>query len=182
VTTTISPPIRILALVGVLAAVALGLLMFAHSRSGSSSGSSATPAPSTSGSSSKPATTPATTPAVKPAPKPSVVLLPYLPAPVAHSLEYSKVVVVAVFSRDVSADQATVAQARDAAKAAHAGFAAVNVLDDRSALRISKLAGTSVAPPVILLVKRPGKVVNQFASTVDSDVIAQAALDAGAGR
>ena len=181
---TLSPPIRILALVGVLAAVGLGILLFAHSRS--DSGSSAPAAPSASTSNSKPATQLPVTSPVKPAAtkpvKPKVVLLTGLPVPIAHALRNSKVVIVALYANGGNGDQAALEQARAGAKSAHSGFAAVNVLDEKTARSLGKFAGTTTAPPAVLVVKRPGKIVNQFSGTADSEIIAQAALNAGAGR
>ena len=184
VTMTLSPPIRILALVGVLVAVGLGILLFAHNRSASSSSSSAASSASTSNSQSatqQPVTSPVKPVASKPV-KPKVVLLAGLPTPIAHALRNSKVVIVALFAHGANGDQAAVAEARAGAKSAHAGFAAVNVLDEKTARSLGKFAGTDTAPPAVLVVKRPGKIVNQFSGTADSEIIAQAALNAGAGR
>src|SRR4029077_18383697 len=94
VTTTLSPPIRILAILGVLAAVGLGIVLITHNRSASSNSS----LPPVTSVHTKPATTPTTTPttkpvvkpALKPAVNPRVVLLPSLPSPVAHALRSSK--------------------------------------------------------------------------------------------
>lgn len=184
---TISPPIRILAAVAALVAVGLGILLFAQSRS-SSDGSSATP-PAVSQSTSKPATNAAakpantaTKPANKPAPKPSVVLLPNLPAPVARTLHFSRIAVVVIYSTGVAGDRAAVAQARAAAKSAHVGFAAVNVVNEKLARSAGAFAGTTLAPPAMLIVKRPGKIVNRFSGSVDSGIVAQAAMNARAGR
>jgi hypothetical protein len=180
VTTTLSPPIRILAVVGVLAAIGLGILFFA---SRSDSDSSAPAAPSVATSHASPTTQPASPakPAVTPA-KPKVVLEPGLPAPIAHALRNSKVVVVALYARGVNGDMKTVAEARAGAKSAHSGFAAVNVVNEAIARRLGKFAGTTTAPPAVLVVKRPGKIVNQFSGIADSEIVAQAALNAGAGR
>jgi len=174
---TISPPIRILALVGVLVAVGLGILLFTHNRSASSSSSPAVPSVDAT----KPATSPAK-PAAKPAHKPKIVLLPGVPAPVARALQSSKVVVVALYAHGVTGDKATVEQARAGAKSAHSGFAAVNVDDEKTARALGKFAGATTAPPAVLVVKRPGKIVNQFNGYQDSEIVAQAAHDAGAGR
>jgi hypothetical protein len=187
VTTTISPPIRILAIVGVLAAVGLGIVLFTHNRSASSS-SSLPPVTQvhTKSSTATHTTTPTTKPVVKPAVKPAVthrvVLLPSLPSPVAHALRSSKVVIVAVYSHGGNGDMSAVQQARQGAKAAHAGFALVNVLDENIARSLSTFGGDSVSPPAVLIVKRPGKIVNQFGGYTDSNIVEQAALNAGAGR
>ncbi len=184
-TTTLSPPIRILGIVGVLAAVALGLLLFMQSRS--SHTATATP-PSTAGTLHSSTKTPAvhstvTHPPVRPATPatPKLVLLPNLPASVAHALRYSKVVVVSLYAAGAAGDAAALAQARMGASAAHAGFAAVNVLNEHAAKGLDKFAGAASAPAVIVVV-RPGRIVNQFSGYADSDLVAQAAQNAGAGR
>jgi hypothetical protein len=177
VTTTLSPPIRILAIVGVLAAVGLGVFVFTNSRSASSS--SATPpvtahtAPTT-----RPAT-PAKSATTKPV-KPSVVLLPGLPSPVARALRYSKVVVVTLYARGGVGDRTAIAEARKGAKSVHAGFTTVNLANEKAAKRVGSFAGTKTAPQAVLIVKRPGKIVNRFDGFVDRQIVAQAARNAGA--
>ncbi|HXY17510.1 MAG TPA: hypothetical protein VEH79_05010 [Gaiellaceae bacterium] len=175
-TTTLSPPIRILGIVGILAAAALGLLLLSQHRSSHSSSASlpnVTPTHhSAAGSAVKPTQKPAT---------PKLELAPGLPAPVAHALRYSKIVVVALYSAGVPSDGAALQQARQGAAAAHSGFAAVNVLNERVAKGLDKFAGT-VSTPAVLVVRRPGKIVNQFGGYTDDQIVAQAAQNAGAGR
>jgi hypothetical protein len=173
---TLSPPIRILALVGIIAAAGLGILLFAHNRSASSSTAPAV-------SPVKPLThgvVPSTKPAAKPA-KPKIVLLPGLPTPIAHSLRFSKVVVVAFYAKGAPGDRPAVTQARAGAKSAHAGFVAVNVVNEKTARSLGTFAKTN-ALPAVLVVKRPGKIANEFSGYADSEIVAQAALNAGAGR
>ena len=168
--TTISPPVRKLALVGVLIAVALGVYVFAHNRS-----SSTPPAtlPTTH------ASTPTTHVKANPV-KPQVVLLPGLPLSVAHALRHSRVVVVSLYSRGGVGDRTALARARTGAKSVHAGFAAVNLANEKTATKVSIFAGTKTAPQAVLIVKRPGKIVNRFDGFVDSQIVAQAARNAGA--
>lgn len=179
-TTTISPPIRILGIVGILAAAALGLMLFMQSRS--SNTTTATPV-STAGTLHSSTKTPAvhgivTTAPAKPA-APKIVLLPGLPGPVAHALRYSKVVVVSLYAAGASGDAAALKQARLGATSAHAGFAAVNVLNERIAAGLDKFAGAT-SSPAVLVVRRPGRIVNRFGGYVDSNLVAQAAQNAGA--
>ena len=178
-TTTLSPPIRLLAIVGVLAAAGLGILLFAHNRSASSSSSPAVPSVDTSNPATHPTTSPITS---KQAVKPKIVLLPGLPSSIAHALRSSKVVVVVLYAHGATGDMTAVEQARAGAKSAHAGFAALNVVDEKTARALGKFAGTTTAPPAVFVVKRPGKIVNQFPGHADSEIVAQAALNAGAGR
>ncbi len=163
-TTTISPPVRVLALVGALAAIALGILFYTHGRSSSTSSEPVVPAPSRTA---RPSVTPAHS---------------AKPVNVAHALRFSKVVVVSVYAGGARGDHALVAQARRGARAAHAGFATVNVANESSARTVGAFAGEKTAPPVVLVVKRPGRIVNRFDGFVDSAIVAQAAHDAGAGR
>lgn len=178
-TTTLSPPIRILALVGALAAVALGILFYTHARS-SSNDSTPLPAPSHAQTGTKPVV-PVTHP--KPAPAgPAVVLAPGLPVQVARVLRHSKVAVVALYTRGGRGDHALLTEARSGAVAVHAGFAAVDVLNEKTAKKMSSFAGVTTAPPAILVVARPGKIVNRFDGYVDRQIVAQAAHNAGARR
>ena len=111
--------------------------------------------------------------------KPRVVLLPDLPAQVRHKLLYSKVIVVSLYAG--SADRATIASARKGARTSGAGFASINVIDDRNARAVATFAG-EVSSPTLLVVRRPGKIVNRFPGTVDSAIVTQAAHNAGARR
>jgi len=176
VTTTLSPPIRILAVVGVLAVVGLGIILYGQGRSSSTDTSVAV--------------TPHTLThrlhatlqhprKAQPAAAPRIVPLPGLPRPVAHALRYSKVVVVSLYASGAAGDRAALQQARLGAKASHAGFAAVNVLNEGTALGLGALAGTT-SSPAVLVIRRPGRIVNRFLGYADSDLVAQAAQNAGA--
>ncbi len=186
-TTTISPPIRILALVGVLAAAVVGILFFVHNRSSSSSSSPALPSVRQSHSLSTKqhlATStakPATKSVAKPAVNRKIALQPGLPSPVAHALRSSKVVIVVVYAHGGNGDLAAVTQARMGAKSAHVGFAAVNVIDEKTARSFHVFAGTAASPPAVLVIKRPGKIVNQFSGYTDSGIVEQAGLNARTG-
>jgi hypothetical protein len=187
VTTTLSPPIRVLALVGVLAAAALGILLFMQNRDTASTTQPATPTirpraqiqQTTSKRVAQKAHT-AKPAHVKAARK--VVLLPGLPPSIAHALRYSDVVVVSLFARGAQGDGAARSEARKGARAVHAAFVSVNVLDERTAIRISDFAGENATAPSVLVVKRPGRVVNRFQGFTDRQLVAQAAQNVGAGR
>jgi hypothetical protein len=166
------------ALVGILALIAaFAVLMVVRAGviGGSSTDSTpvATPSQSSSGAPSKPThTSPA---------KPTVVLLPGLPAQIAAKLHYSKVVVVSLYTGTAAGDRAAVAQARSGAHEVGAGFTAINVLDEKKARAVADFGGP-VDSPSVLVVRRPGKIVTQFAGTIDGKVVAQAAHNAGAGH
>ena len=113
--------------------------------------------------------------------KPKIELLPGLPAVVASKLHYSKVVVISLYTGTAAGDRAAVAQARAGARSVGAGFAAVNVLDEKQARAIQSFGGPADSPSV-LVVRRPGKIVAQFPGVVDGKIVAQAARNAGARR
>ena len=162
-----------LALVGILALVAaFAVLMVVRSGvlDGSEPASKASPVtPVTPAAPARPATPS----------KPRVVLLPNLPAQVAHKLRYSKVVVVSLYA--TPSDRVTVAHVRTGARRAGAGFTAISLTNEKNARSVSTFAGVA-SSPTVLVVKRPGKIVNRFPGTVDAVVISQAARDAGARR
>jgi hypothetical protein len=112
---------------------------------------------------------------------PKVVLLAGLPSGVAHALRYSKVAVVSLYVGQAQGDRAWMAEARKGARAAGAGFVAVNVGNDKSAASVTSFAG-AVSSPAMLVVRRPGTIVTQISGPVESAVVAQAAHNAGARR
>jgi hypothetical protein len=182
VTTTLSPPIRILGIVGILAAAALGLMLFTQSRSthpntaqSTTSGTlhAATGAPAVGHAAQRPGGTLRNV-------TPKIVLSSGLPAPVAHALRYSKVIVVSLYTAGAPGDGAAIAQARAGATSAHAGFAKINVLNERFATDLDTFAGDA-SSPTVLIVRRPGRIVNRFDGYADSVLVAQAAQNAGAG-
>lgn len=183
-TTTLSPPVRLFALVGVLAAIAVGLLLYTQTRTSSASPAAAGATPTLGGSHSRLGSSAThrihstSTEPVRTTPR--IRLLPGLPGPVAHALRYSKVVVVSLYTAGGSGDRAALQQARAGAASAHAGFAAVNVLNERFAVGLDKFAGAT-SSPAVLVVRRPGRIVNRFGGYADKVLVAQAAQNAGAG-
>ena len=147
---------------------------------------SSTPAPATTTPSSTPSTqstassTNTSTGAAKPV-RPKVVLLPGLPTRIANKLQHSKVLVVSVYAGTSAIDRRAVGAARRGAKEAGTGFASLNVLDAKTARELQPFMGTDSAP-VLLIVRRPGKIVNRFYGVVDDQVVAQAARNAGAKK
>ena len=177
VTTSRVPRPVVIAVVALVAAfVALMVVRVGVFGGSSDSTSAATPvAPST------PSTTPAKTFTKPAATTPKVVLLPGLPASVAHALRYSKVAVVSLYVGQAQGDRAVVTEVRKGARSVGAGFVAINVGNDKQAESVTSFAG-SVSAPTMLVVRRPGKIVAQFSGPVESAVIAQAAHNAGARR
>ncbi len=177
-TAAIPIPNRLLALLGV---AVLGLLALLVARplllGGDDESTTVAPTP--------PAhVTPATvTPKPTPTPVapavPAVKLLDGLPSAVASRLRHSRVIVVSVYTGTSATDRAALAEARAGAKAAGAGFTALNVLDEKTARQLQAFAG-AMGTPSALVVRRPGKIVGRFDTLVDGAVIAQAAHNAGA--
>ena len=156
-----------------LAAFLVARPMLLDSRGSSSDGTSATTtsaAPLTPAKPAKATSTPA---------QPKVVLLPGLPAKVANRLQHSRIVVVAVYAGTDPGDRAAVGAARRGAKEAGSGFTALNVRDEKTARQVQPFLGTT-STPVVLVVRRPGRVVSKFSGHVDQKVVAQAATNAGA--
>ncbi len=172
-------PTRMLLLLGLALAAAAAFLVARPLLL--SDDDTASPAPAAVPAPTKPAATPSkpATSSTKTAPK--LVLLPDVPSAVAKRLRFSKVVVVSAYAGTSKSDRAAVAQARAGAKDVGSGFVALNVLDERTARQLQPFAGT-VSAPVVLVVRRPGKIVKRFETRVDSALVAQAARNAGAGR
>jgi hypothetical protein len=168
-----------LVLVGVavlaLAALFVARPLLLEDSSSDAAGTSIAPTTSA-GTPVKPATQPAAKPAVT-----KVVLLPGLPDRVAGRLRHSNVVVVSVYAGTDAGDRSAVGEARRGAKTSGAGFTSLNVLDEKVARQVQPFIGTA-SPPVVLVVKRPGKVVVRFNGRVDETVVAQAATNAGASK
>ncbi|HJU48917.1 MAG TPA: hypothetical protein VJ689_12330 [Gaiellaceae bacterium] len=164
---------RLLVVVGV--AAALGLLLLAYMQLGRNDGSSsATPVTNTPQTSSTNRTAPA-------AAKPKVELLPGLPAPVASKLRRSKVVVVSVYQGSTPDDLRAIASSRKGAADVGAAFLSVNLATESTARAMAPFIGDATAP-LLLVVKRPGKIVTRINGVVDGELVSQAAFNAGARR
>jgi hypothetical protein len=175
VTATLSPPIRIAVVVGLVVATGLAAAFFLLGRTAAETDPVAA-------SVTRPATTPATaspataTPAVKPAKARAASTKSGFPAPVDRALRQRKVVVVSVYMPGSAVDALVRKEAR--AGAARAGAAYVAIPATSSKLLGPLIAKTGVLPdPAVVVVKRPGVVVATFGVT-DRDLVAQAALQA----
>ena len=110
---------------------------------------------------------------------PQVHVDPTLPAALRLALLHHGVVVAVLYVRHAPGDDAAVKAAREGARGAHVGFAALDVSNDAVATSIAlKLPGSS--DPSVAVVRRPGDITLLLNGYVDSEVIAQAARDAGA--
>jgi hypothetical protein len=191
---TLSPQIKLVALIGLVAALALGGGMMFLLRSQSSTEASVPAAPlkhyhrhttSSATAQVKPhhATHASTAPkpAVKPAavkPRPAAqpaVASNGLPAALDMLLHTHRIVVVSLYDPEVPADAIAFAEARAGAADASAGFLGVNVLDERVSGPLTALAGngTVLPDPGILVYRRPATLVNRITGFADRDAVAQ---------
>jgi hypothetical protein len=184
---TVSPQIRVAALVGALAAAGLAVFMFTMGRSPSSSvGAGAVPVikPLYGGkkkvaahAAAKPVTKAPAPAKPKPAPKPPVVTVKGLPAVLVRSLERHPVVVVALYDPQARVDGISLAEANAGAVAAGAGFVPLDVLDAAQAGPLMNQLGV-LPDPSVLVYRRPGDLVARFGGFADRDTVAQAATNA----
>jgi hypothetical protein len=100
-----------------------------------------------------------------------------LPAPLAVELHRHKIVVVAVYSPGSAVDKATVAAMRAGARQAHSGFVALDVTDRRRAAPLAAKLG-ALPVPSLLVFRRPDEVAFRLDGTVDANTVAQAVHDA----
>ena len=115
--------------------------------------------------------------APKPAPKPKLQLDPNLPTPVRQKLQLSRETVAYVYTGASAADRALLTQVRKGAHAAGVPFVALNVTNEKLAESVFGWTATT-ADPIVLVVRRPGKIVFQLAGLTDSQTVAQAAASA----
>ena len=203
---TISPQIRIVALVGVLAILGVGssVLMLGKHRA-----TAQTKAPVTTRQTQRTVTHAQTTPAVKPAthhtstkPKHVAQTAPrtashtkhvakpkgyrgfpvyaQLPHALQWQLAHHRVVVVSVYNPRSDVDAISVAEAHAGAVDAGAGFLLVSVLDNKTAgILTGLLPGGGLLPdPGVLVYRAPGDVALRLDGFADRASVAQAATNA----
>jgi hypothetical protein len=209
--TTISPQIRILAVVGLLAAVGLGasLLVFGHGSSKTAEPAVTTHATPRSSTTTTPArsmprthSTPAkAAPAVKHAAKTHVAspthakktkpagfrgnrVYATLPRPLQWALAHHKVVVVSLYNPSSDVDAISVAEAHAGAIDAGAGFLLVSVLDNKVAgILTALLPGGGLLPdPGVLVYRAPGDIAIRLDGFADRASVAQAATNVITGQ
>ena len=196
---TIGPQIRIVALVGLLAALGLAGSMFLLGGSGSKTVTQPSPA-RTSTTPTKAHTTPAkpthqTTPKHAAAPRtPAKKAKPAgyrgnpvyatLPNALQWELAHHKVVVVSIYNPRSDVDAISVAEAHAGAVTAGAGFLLVSVLDNKVAGILTGLLpnGGLLPDPGVLVYKAPGDIAIRLDGFADRDTVAQAATNVIAGE
>lgn len=108
---------------------------------------------------------------------------PLLPSSLRWALAEHRIVVVSLWDPQAPVDDISVAEARAGAADAHVGFVVVNVLDNKVAGPLTALlpAGDMLPDPGVLVYRAPGKLVYRFDGFLDRDSVAQAAANATAG-
>ncbi len=202
---TLSPQIKVLALVGILAALGLGasMMLFGHGGTKTQTTVAVSTHAVTSAHPAQPATKPHVTPTkshtpAKPAVKHHVVVKHHvkakpkprtfhgnpvyanLPQALQWQLAHHKVVVVSVYNPRSDVDAISVAEAHEGAVAANAGFLLVSVLDNKVAgILTALLPGGGLLPdPGVLVYRAPGDVALRLDGFADRDSVAQAAVNA----
>jgi hypothetical protein len=207
---TVSPQIRIVAIVGLIAALGLGASMFmlgGHS-SKTNTQSATTTAVRQHAPPAKPTTTPSRSHVTKPhtATKPRTTtkhatksarrhatkppkfrgnpVYAQLPAALQWELAHHKVVVVSLYNPSSDTDAISVAEAHAGAVSAGAGFLLVNVLDNKVAGILTGLRpdGSLLPDPGVLVYRAPGDVAIELDGFNDRDAVEQAAKNAMAGE
>jgi hypothetical protein len=198
VSTQIGAPIRIVALVGVLAALAMAAWTFTAGRSGAGSTSAEQADPveaaqavagklnahNKATAAGKPALarrtkSAAATRAHKARPKPAS-LANGTPRTIASVLRHHRVAVVLLYDPQAKVDSLSLGEAQLGAGRANAGFLRVNVLKQRQAAPFAQAYGVLQAPTVLFFA-RPGKLVQKLVGFADQDTVAQAAVNAARG-
>src|SRR5262249_36919962 len=201
---TVSPPVRIAAIVGLLAALALGVgfMFMGHGNGTSSAPSHVVIRHHPFGPGAK-AATPSTKPAAKPAgptkagaaakPAPVVhksparpvaelaALAAGVPAKIAHALGQSRVVVVEFSNPTAEVDAIAFAEAQAGAALAHVPFVPLNVLSQADVGALTEQYGQTLPDPGLFIYTRPAKITFRFDGFVDKETVAQAAQNAAAG-
>jgi len=125
--------------------------------------------------------------ATKPQPRPATPLRPKLvnpeklPVSVARALMRDRVVVVSLYDPEAKVDRISLAEARAGARRARVGFVALNVLDRRASEALTRKLGV-LSAPAFFLYRRPGTLVMRIDGFADRDLVAQAARGALGGR
>jgi hypothetical protein len=189
-TANISMRIRIIALVGLLAALLLGAATFMMSGSTPETVEASAPAPAPTRAKAAKSATPARTKAEKSAaparPKTKTAPAPVepvpqpatgIPAAVVEALAVRDVVVVSLVSPNAPLDELAAAEAQAGAKRAGAGFVKVEVADKQDLKRLAGELGVRHTPTVLVFV-RPDRVFVQVKGFADSQTVAQAAANA----
>jgi hypothetical protein len=197
---TVSAPVRIAAIVGLAAALALGsaFMLMGHKQD-SATTSSVTIKHHPFGPGAKTAASPKTATAAKPAAataaksapvvhkapeKPAAevaALAAGLPVRVARALGTSRVVVVEVSNPTSELDAIAFAEARAGAALAGVPFVALSVLSQADIGTLTEQFGQTLPDPGLFIYTRPAKLAFRIDGFVDKETVAQAAHNAAVG-
>jgi len=100
-----------------------------------------------------------------------------LPRVLSTALAGNRVVVVGLHDPDSALDQMALAEAREGARAAGAGFVAINVFAEAQSRPLLDLLG-ALENPGILVYRRPDVLFARISGFADSETVAQAAANA----
>jgi hypothetical protein len=170
--------IRLVVLLGLIVLCAGAFMVVTRHKSTSPSTASSTPSVTTPArtkttpSSPSKAHTRAATPSVT-----RVAIQHGMPIPVARALAKNRVVVVSLFAPHSDVDQIANNEAQAGARAASAGFVAIDAFHQRPGTAILRKLGV-VNTPVVLVVRRPYLISSEFQGFADSGVVEQAVADA----
>ena len=120
---------------------------------------------------------PAPMPLAKPTSAEPVVDANGLPKVLSTALEGNRVVVIGLHDPDSALDQMALAEARVGARAAGAGFVAINVFAEAQSRPLLELLG-ALENPGILVYRRPDVLFARMSGFADSETVAQAAANA----
>ncbi len=172
---TLTPPVRVFAFVGVLAAVGLAAFLFFLRPTGDDTIVAVTK-PVTKPADVTTPTTPRPTPPPRATPRPAALPVSGFPVPIHRALRRNRVVVVAVYLPGASVDSVVRREAKAGARTARAGYVAVSALSERLVRPL--VAKTGVLPdPAVLVLRRPGVVIATLGVT-DRQTVAQAVAQA----
>jgi hypothetical protein len=117
--------------------------------------------------------------------KPVPAVINGMPSALALALRSHPVVVVSLYTPGSSVDSQSTDEARNGAAAAHVGFVAFSVADERVVSPLSALLTGAATPadrvldgPAVLVFQRPGTLFVRFNGFADRDTVAQAAANA----
>lgn len=193
-TATANPRLRLILLVGLLAAAALAGGMLFMTRSAATSQAAETPLlplrpaatppvkpvtaekPAEPAAKPEPAAVQAPKPKPEPKPKPTVAANG-LPLSLAAALARHSVVVASLVVPGASLDELARAEAQAGAREAGAGFVTINVLDRKQGGPLAAKLGVLEAPAV-LVYSKPDTLFVQLRGFADRETVAQAAANA----
>jgi hypothetical protein len=165
VTETISPQVRLFAIVGIIAATALGAFFLLAARPSASEGSAPTTAPG------RAETTPSARTRARSRTTPVRTSTGY-PVKIDRALRRNRVVVVAVYMPGSSVDRVVLAEARAGAARGHAAYVPIRATSERVASQLVSKTGVVQQPAVLVL--RPPGVVTATLGVTDRETVAHA--------